>query len=127
MIRSRRFLPLLFLAALPSLAQNKLPDTAAWAATMTNSYIVQPNITYLTANNFENRVDVYRPRNAVSATPVLLYIHGGGWVGGSKESAFLQTMPYLEMGWAVVNVQYRLARISLAPAAVEDCRCACAG
>jgi acetyl esterase/lipase len=124
MIRSRRFLPLLFLAALPALAQNKLPDTAAWAATMTNSYIVQPNITYLTANNFENRVDVYRPRNAVSATPVLLYIHGGGWVGGSKESAFLQTMPYLEMGWAVVNVQYRLARISLAPAAVEDCRCA---
>jgi acetyl esterase/lipase len=33
-------------------------------------------------------------------------------------------MPYLEMGWAVVNVSYRLARISLAPAAVEDCRCA---
>jgi len=33
-------------------------------------------------------------------------------------------MPYLEMGWAVVNVSYRLARVSLAPAAVEDCRCA---
>src|SRR5438477_2170677 len=32
--------------------------------------------------------------------------------------------PYLEMGWAVVNVEYRLARASLAPAAVEDCRCA---
>ena len=28
------------------------------------------------------------------------------------------------MGWAVVNVQYRLARISLAPAAVEDSLCA---
>lgn len=33
-------------------------------------------------------------------------------------------MPYLEMGYAVVNVEYRLARVSLAPAAVEDCRCA---
>jgi acetyl esterase/lipase len=28
------------------------------------------------------------------------------------------------MGWNVVNVEYRLARVSLAPAAVEDCMCA---
>ena len=35
-----------------------------------------------------------------------------------------QFIPYLEMGWAVVNVEYRLAKVSLAPAAVEDCRCA---
>ena len=122
MIHDRRFLFLLLFALAPALAQDS--PSASWAATMTNSYMVQPNITYLTANNFENRVDVYRPRNVAAPTPVLLYIHGGGWVGGSKEGAFLQTLPYLEMGWAVVNVQYRLARISLAPAAVEDCRCA---
>jgi acetyl esterase/lipase len=28
------------------------------------------------------------------------------------------------MGWNVVNVEYRLARVALAPAAVEDCLCA---
>jgi acetyl esterase/lipase len=33
-------------------------------------------------------------------------------------------MPWFEMGWNVVNVEYRLARVSLAPAAVEDCLCA---
>jgi acetyl esterase/lipase len=33
-------------------------------------------------------------------------------------------LPWLEMGWNVVNVEYRLARISRAPAAVEDCLCA---
>jgi acetyl esterase/lipase len=33
-------------------------------------------------------------------------------------------MPWFEMGWNVVNIEYRLARISLAPAAVEDCLCA---
>jgi dienelactone hydrolase len=32
-------------------------------------------------------------------------------------------LPYLSMGWTVVNVEYRIARNSLAPAAVEDCRC----
>ena len=36
----------------------------------------------------------------------------------------LNILPYLEMGFAVVNVGYRLGRISLAPAAVEDARCA---
>jgi acetyl esterase/lipase len=32
--------------------------------------------------------------------------------------------PWFEMGWNVVNVEYRLARVALAPAAVEDCLCA---
>lgn len=36
----------------------------------------------------------------------------------------LRLLPYLQMGWAVVNVAYRLGPVSLAPAAVEDCRCA---
>jgi acetyl esterase/lipase len=32
-------------------------------------------------------------------------------------------LPYLEMGWNVINVEYRMAYASRAPAAVEDCRC----
>jgi acetyl esterase/lipase len=36
----------------------------------------------------------------------------------------LNVLPYLEMGWAVVNVGYRLANVANAPAAVEDGRCA---
>lgn len=100
----------------------QLSESAAWAASA--RYRVIPNITYLTANNFDAHLDLYQPQGVTGATPVLIYIHGGGWVGGSKEGAIMNILPYLEMGWAVVNVQYRLARISLAPAAVEDCRCA---
>lgn len=36
----------------------------------------------------------------------------------------MSVVPWLEMGWTVVNVEYRLAKISHAPAAVEDCLCA---
>jgi acetyl esterase/lipase len=36
----------------------------------------------------------------------------------------LYLLPYLELGWAAVNVEYRTARQAPAPAAVEDCRCA---
>jgi acetyl esterase/lipase len=53
-----------------------------------------------------------------------MYMHGGGWTGGTKESSLFAFLPFLEMGWAVVNVEYRLADAALAPAAVEDCRCA---
>ena len=87
-------------------------------------YRVGPNITYLTANNFDAKPDVYSRTDGTAAQRTIIWIHGGGWTGGNKESATFNLLPYMEMGWNVVNVEYRLARISLAPAAVEDCLCA---
>ena len=129
MLKSKRLLcpmlcALLIHALIPASTLAEILDSASWAATLARSYRITPNITYLTANNWEAKLDVYQPTNASGPTPTLIYIHGGGWTGGDRQAAFFNTMPYLEMGWAVVNVSYRLARISLAPAAVEDCRCA---
>ena len=109
---------------LPAIAGAQLSEQAAWAAYAPNQYQVTPDLTYLTSEGFESRLDLYVPRNATSATPVLMYFHGGFWVRGSKDASMLNILPYLEMGWAVVNVGYRLGRISLAPAAVQDARCA---
>ena len=110
--------------ASPADAQAQLSDTETWASHLSNTYRVIPNVTYGVANNRDNNVDLYIPRGADGPTPVLMYIHGGGWVGGSKEANVLRLLPWLERGWAVVNVQYRLGAVSLAPAAVEDCLCA---
>lgn len=116
---------LVALAALsPAAAQSQLSSSAAWAAYAPNQYQITPDITYLTAEGYESRLDLYVPRNATAATPVLMYFHGGFWVRGSKDASVLNILPYLEMGWAVVNVGYRLGRTSLAPGAVEDARCA---
>ena len=113
------------LVLIPSTAaEAQLSETAAWAAHVSNEYRVIPNVTYHVASSFENRVDLYLPREADGPTPVLMYIHGGGWVGGNKEANVLRLLPYLDMGWAVVNVQYRLGQVARAPAAVEDCLCA---
>jgi acetyl esterase/lipase len=81
------------------------------------------DVTYLTANGYEAKLDVY-PSTAAAPAPTVFYFHGGGWLGGNKDLSFLQTMPYLAMGWTVVNVEYRMGPVALAPAAVEDCRCA---
>src|SRR5215470_9947411 len=112
------------IAALPAVARAQLSETAAFAAQLQNQYRTLPNITYLTANNWEAKVDLYLPREANGPNPTLIYIHGGGWTGGAKESSVLTFFSFLEKGWSVVNVEYRLARVSLAPAAVEDCLCA---
>ncbi len=120
----RSFLAPLSLALAASSGFAQLPPAATWATHAANEYQIFPNITYLTANNYEDKLDVYERRGAATPQPTLIYIHGGGWVGGTKEAAQMAFMPYLEMGWNVVNVEYRLARVSLAPAAVEDCLCA---
>ena len=112
------------LMSAPTTSLAQLNDTETWASHLSNTYRVIPNVTYHKANNRENKVDLYLPRGVDGPVPVLMYIHGGGWRGGSKESSVLRLLPWLEKGWAVVNVQYRLAEVSLAPAAVEDCLCA---
>ena len=114
----------LVIILLSPLVWGQRTESAEWAADIANRYRIVPNITYLTANNYEAKLDLYLPRNLTEPSPTLVYIHGGGWVQGSKEVSTLRLLPYLEMGWSVVNVEYRLAHTSLAPAAVEDCLCA---
>ena len=101
--------------------ESNLPS---WTATVQNEFRVIPDITYHQANGMELKVDVYQSRNQDAPAPTFIYYHGGGWVGGSKEANVLRLIPYLEKGWAAVNVQYRLGDVSLAPAAVEDSLCA---
>ena len=53
--------------------------------------------------------------------PGVLVIHGGGWTGGTKEAMVERyCLPYLEKGFVVANVEYRLAKAATAPAAVSD-------
>jgi len=112
------------LVAAPSLAQSADLQTAVALAQKIRTVA---NLTYLHANGWEGKLDVYAqpaPQGA-PPSPVVLFIHGGGWVRGTKEGSIARgVLPYIAMGYSVVNVEYRLSTVSLAPAAVEDCRCA---
>lgn len=117
---------LLAATTVPGLAQ--LSPSAKWAAEAAAQYTMNANITYRTASNQQLKMDVYYRRGVTSAQPTLVYMHGGFWVAGAKETAITALLPWLEMGWNVVNVEYRLGAASdpttLAPAAVDDCFCA---
>src|SRR6185436_7047159 len=114
----------LMVSAWTSHAVAQLSPTAEFATHLSNQYAVQANITYLTASGYEAKLDIYRRRDVQTPQPTLVFYHGGGWIGGTKEASFMSIMPWLELGWNVVNVEYRMARNALAPAAVEDAQCA---
>jgi len=123
----RRKLTTASLFCLISLAQpgrSQLSPSATWAAHAASAYQILPNLTYHIASGQELKLDIYRRRDATTSQPTLVFMHGGFWAAGSKESSVMALIPWLEMGWNVVNVQYRLARVAPAPAAVEDCLCA---
>jgi len=68
------------------------------------------------------RLDLYAPAPGSPPAPVFVFFHGGGWVTGSKEAVSLHVLPWLDAGWAVANVEYRLAGEAPAPAAAWDAR-----
>ena len=108
----------------PPLAEAQNVDSATRFVEVAGAYRLIPNITYLRAGGLDLKLDVYQARGAGGPSQTLMYIHGGGWTNGNKEGSALTFLPYLEMGWNVVNVEYRMADVAHAPAAVEDCRCA---
>lgn len=67
-------------------------------------------------------LDILEP-SAPSATPRpgVIVFHGGGWIHSGKETAYTSLcLPYLERGFVVANVEYRVASQATAPAAVTD-------
>lgn len=68
-----------------------------------------------------NVLDVYRPKAEMSRNlPVIVSVHGGGWVYGDKERYQYYCMNLAQRGFAVVNFTYRLAPEYKFPAPLED-------
>jgi acetyl esterase/lipase len=75
------------------------------------------------AGTMDLHVDVYQVPSA-APTPVVIQLHGGGWIRGDRPSSYRSFSALLAAGMSVVTVQYRNAKDAPAPAAVEDVRCA---
>ena len=53
-----------------------------------------------------------------SPVPLLVHIHGGGWIGGKKNETISPNE--LKKGYSFASIDYRLAGTELLPAAVHD-------
>lgn len=68
-----------------------------------------------------NLLDVYRHRDRPQGAPVLLQVHGGGWVIGDKDTQGIPLMQHMAArGWVCVAMNYRLSPRSRFPDHLVD-------
>jgi acetyl esterase/lipase len=80
-----------------------------------------PDIVYGTVDGHELKLDLYMPAEAVNP-PLLIYVHGGAWRGGSKERVLTTT--FVEDGYAMASVDFRLSGDAMFPAQIHDIKAA---
>lgn len=93
----------------------------------------EADIPYSTIPGFRPLVvDIYVPPREAGPRPLILFIHGGGWVGGhTRHSGPLADFPatlaaLAAEGFVVASLEYRLAGEAAFPAQLEDARAALA-
>lgn len=56
----------------------------------------------------QQKMDVHLPAERSTQTPVVIFLHGGGFVAGDKSEVHAYMRFFLDRGYAVVNANYRL-------------------
>jgi acetyl esterase/lipase len=80
------------------------------------------DLEYVKNGHERQKLDLYLPEKADGPLPVVVWVHGGGWRGGSKERC--PAIPFASKGFAVASVNYRLSQHATYPAQIEDCKAA---
>lgn len=86
---------------------------------------VATDVVFGRAGRSDLLLDLCRPAGRrPSALPIVVFIHGGGWHGGDKESYRDPALRVASRGYLCASIDYRLAGQAPFPAALEDCNCA---
>src|SRR5437660_6909440 len=84
---------------------------------------IERDLVYKRINGRELRLDLYRPQNASSPSPVIIWIHAALWSHGRKEQ-HIPVISFLSDGYAVASIELRLSGDAPFPAQIEDCKAA---
>ncbi|MCA0456361.1 MAG: alpha/beta hydrolase [Chloroflexi bacterium] len=88
---------------------------------MPEDLIIENRFILSSKSNHRIRLRVYRPKLAPTKIPVLLWIHGGGYIIGKPEMDDSRCIQFVrETGIVVVSVDYRLAPKHPFPIPLED-------
>ena len=106
-------------AVRPAVAQDRGSDQQ-----LPPGIVKHADVVYAEIGGRELLLDVYarEPRPA-RPVPVVVWVHGGGWRGGSKDR-INRSLPILDHGYGFVSVGYRLSGEAIFPAAIADVKAA---
>lgn len=84
---------------------------------------VEQDIQYVPDGDSGERLDLYLPEHQSDhPLPIVVWIHGGGWMGGSKDGC--PTVHFVPLGYAAASIEYRFSQKAVFPAQIEDCQAA---
>lgn len=80
-------------------------------------------LTFATVADRELKLDLYQPAGASEkSVPTIVWVHGGAWRAGSKDQ--VPVLHWLQCGFAIASVEYRLSPEARFPAQVHDIKAA---
>ncbi|HYE05838.1 MAG TPA: alpha/beta hydrolase [Planctomycetota bacterium] len=83
---------------------------------------IERDIVYHRVGDRDLRLDLYRPEGVSGPLPVIVWIFGGGWLRGGRETCPIA--PIARRGVVIASIDYRLADQATFPAQIEDCKAA---
>jgi acetyl esterase/lipase len=83
--------------------------------------IVYRDLSYVPNGHERQKLDIFLPKEGKNL-PLIIRIHGGAWLSGSKEGEW--PGDYIRFGYAVARINYRLSQHAIFPAQIEDCKAA---
>lgn len=108
--------------------QSKAPSAtkapaAAPAVQLPRGVRMERDLAYVPNGDEAQRLDLYLPEKpAERPLPLIVHIHGGGWMGGSKFPCPVTSMA--ARGYVVASVEYRFSQKAIFPAQIQDCQAA---
>jgi acetyl esterase/lipase/enterochelin esterase-like enzyme len=92
-------------------------------ARLPESTKAQRDLEYVKGGHERQKLNLYTPKKADSPTPLVVWIHGGAWIGGGKDAG-VPALPFVSKGYAVASINYRFSQHATFPAQIEDCKAA---
>src|SRR3954463_2370530 len=120
----RSIIAFIVIALVPVVARAEEKSAPPPKSEVKDGVRIERDIAYVPDGDSSQRLDLYLPeKSADKPLPLLVWVHGGGWLGGSKSenpgSALTARGEY-----ASASVEYRFSDKALFPAQIEDCQAA---
>ncbi len=88
-------------------------------------YELKTDLPYADNENQRQMLDLFLPTNKIEKPrPLLVFIHGGAWLGGNKRGGLHQLRPFLDGQYVGASTGYRLTGEAIWPAQIHDCKAA---
>ena len=82
------------------------------------------DLVYAKHGDREMKLDLYVPEKGAGPFPMVVWIHGGGWIAGDKNDCPPLNLGYCQRGYATASLSYRFSNVAPFPAQIEDCKAA---